>query len=61
MLQDDGVTPSVLVASKTDDQVGAEDDSDGTSTSTATTPEKPAVQVDEQLTKALDILKAKTA
>jgi carboxyl-terminal processing protease len=60
-LQDDGVTPGVLVASNTDDQIAAEDDSDGTSTSTTTTPAKPAVQVDEQLTKALDILKAKTA
>jgi carboxyl-terminal processing protease len=55
------VTPGVLVASNTDDQIAAEDDSDGTSTSTTTTPAKPAVQVDEQLTKALDILKAKTA
>ena len=44
-----------------DDQIAAEDDSDGTSTSTTTTPAKPAVQVDEQLTKALDILKAKTS
>jgi carboxyl-terminal processing protease len=60
-LQDDGVTPSVLVAGNIDDQIAAEDDSDGTSTSTTTTPAKPPVQVDEQLTKALDILKAKTA
>ena len=60
-LQDDGVTPAVTVASNIDDQIAAEDDSDGTSTSTTTTPAKPAVQVDEQLTKALDILKAKTA
>ena len=60
-LQDDGVTPSVLVADNVDDQIAAEDDSDGTSTSTTTTPVKPAVQVDEQLTKALEILKGKAA
>jgi len=50
----------VLVAGNIDDQAGAEDDSDSTATTT-TPPVKPGVQVDEQLTKGLDILKAKAA
>jgi carboxyl-terminal processing protease len=66
-LQDEGVTPSVLVASSADD--GA--DADGAAAPTvlgaagaaAPTAAKPAagVQVDEQLTKALEILKGKAA
>jgi carboxyl-terminal processing protease len=56
-LQDDAVTPEVLVAGNQEDQSGVEDDSD----STTTTPAKPAVQTDDQLNKALEILKAKTA
>jgi carboxyl-terminal processing protease len=59
-LQDDGVTPQVLLASAVDDQA---DGDDGTQV-TATTPapvKKVAPQVDQQLTKALDILKGKTA
>jgi carboxyl-terminal processing protease len=56
-LQDDAVTPEVLVAGNQEDQSGAEDDSD----STTTTPAKPAVQTDDQLNKALEILKAKAA
>lgn len=59
-LQDDGVTPQVLLASAADDQA---DGDDGTQV-TATTPapvKKVAPQVDQQLTKALDILKGKTA
>ncbi len=56
-LQDDGVTPSVIVASGMDDQANVDDDS-------AATPvpvRKSSMQVDEQLTKALDLLKAKAA
>jgi carboxyl-terminal processing protease len=61
-LQDDGVLPTVLVAGNIDDQGAGEDEGDGTTTSTTTTPPvKPAVQVDDQLTKALDLLKAKAA
>ncbi len=59
-LQDDGVTPTVLVAGNADDQTAAEEDEDATSTTT-TPPAKPSVQVDEQLTKGLDLLKAKAA
>jgi carboxyl-terminal processing protease len=56
-LQDDGVTPGVIVASNTDD--GSDDDN-----TTAAVPQptqKPSVTVDEQLSKALDLLKSKTA
>jgi carboxyl-terminal processing protease len=58
-LQDDAVTPGVLVAGNLDDQGAADDDSD--SATPATPVVKPSVQVDEQLTKGLDILKGKTA
>lgn len=60
-LQDDAVTPGVLVAGNTEAQDGGEDDAE-TATPTATTPApavKPTVTVDEQLTKALDLLKSK--
>ncbi len=58
-LQDDGVTPGLLVASNTDDAVAEED----TATPAEKQPplQKPAVTVDEQLTKALDLLKSKAA
>jgi carboxyl-terminal processing protease len=58
-IQDDGVTPSVLVASGADDQAGADDES---ADDAAPAPvKKPGVQVDEQLSKALDLLKAKSS
>jgi carboxyl-terminal processing protease len=53
-LQDDGVTPGVVVASNLDN--ANDDDDDATPA-----PQKPSVSVDEQLTKALDLLKAKAA
>jgi len=63
-LQDDGVTPGVLVASAAAEQA----DSDGEeapqvlgATPAPVVVAKPAVTVDEQLTKALDLLKAKAA
>jgi carboxyl-terminal processing protease len=56
-LQDTGVTPDVLVAGAVDEQGEAE--GEGETTETATPEKKPSVQVDEQLTKALDMLKAK--
>jgi carboxyl-terminal processing protease len=59
-LQDDGVTPQVLLASATDDQPDGSDDTQVTATTSAPV-KKVAPQVDQQLTKALDILKAKTA
>ena len=57
-LQDDAVTPEVLVASNIDD--GSDDDAAATAASQPATP-KPSVSVDEQLTKALDLLKSKAA
>jgi carboxyl-terminal processing protease len=73
-LQDDGVTPGVLVASNTE-QAADDDDAAEAATTPIATPEhpvptqkptvtpapKPTVTVDEQLTKALDLLKSKTA
>jgi carboxyl-terminal processing protease len=58
-LQDDAVTPGVLVAGNFEEP-GGDDDSD-TPESSATPPAKPAVQVDDQLAKALDLLKAKNS
>jgi carboxyl-terminal processing protease len=63
-LQDDGVTPDVLVASTADDQAGPDDEVAPAATPATATPaivKKPAVQVDEPLTKALDILKGKNS
>jgi len=63
--QDEGVTPGVLVAGNAnDDAAGAEDTGDVAETPTTTTahaPVKPSIQVDEQLSKALEMLKAKAA
>ena len=58
--QDDGVTPGVLVASNNDEAAVAEDD---TTTASESKPplQKPNVTVDEQLSKALDLLKNKAA
>jgi carboxyl-terminal processing protease len=58
-LQDDAVTPDVLVAGNFEEPSG--DDESETPDAATTQPAKPAVQVDDQLTKALDILKAKTS
>jgi carboxyl-terminal processing protease len=55
-LQDDAVTPGVLVASNIPDQGQDEDDE---TTEAKPAVQKPAVTVDEQLTKALDLLKSK--
>jgi carboxyl-terminal processing protease len=59
-LQDEGVTPNVQVASGIEDQTGVDED-EPAQAATPATPKKPQVQVDEQLTKALEILKAKAA
>ena len=69
-LQDEGVTPEVMVASSQPES-DVEDESAGQSTDTAskTAPApgkaavvaKPAVSVDEQLNKGLDLLKSKAA
>lgn len=55
-LQDDAVMPEVLVASNIPDQ----DDEDET-TESKPAPQKPAITVDDQLTKALEVLKNKAA
>ncbi|WP_158790141.1 S41 family peptidase [Granulicella sp. L60] len=59
-LQDDGVTPGVTVASAKDDDGGADDDA-AEATDSHAAPAKPSVTVDEQLSKALDLLKSKAA
>ena len=60
-LQDDGVTPDVVVASNNNNEDGdvAEDETTGAKTNTPL--QKPTVTVDEPLTKALDLLKNKAA
>jgi carboxyl-terminal processing protease len=63
-LQDDGVTPGVLVASNVDQPTGADDDAGDDKASTVThegTQPKPSVTVDDQLSKALSLLKNKAA
>ena len=58
-LQDDGVTPNVMVASAADQ--GEAPDEEGPATAAPAPVKKPGVQVDDQLTKALEILKNKSA
>jgi carboxyl-terminal processing protease len=58
-LQDEGVTPGVLVAANVDQ--AAVVDEDGNPTDATATPAKPSVTVDEQLSKALALLKNKAA
>ena len=58
-LQDDAVTPDVLVAGNFEEPSG--DDDSETPDSANGVPAKPAVQVDDQLNKALDLLKAKNS
>jgi carboxyl-terminal processing protease len=57
-LQDDGVTPGVLVASSVDQPVV---DDEGPPADNQQPPTKPSVTVDEQLSKALALLKNKAA
>lgn len=67
-LQDEGVTPGVLVASAAED--GTADDGDDEDDTTAKTPgavtkpaavQKPSAKIDDQLSKALEMLKSKVA
>jgi carboxyl-terminal processing protease len=60
-LQDEGVTPGVLVASGADEGAGVDDEAGADASAPAQVKPKTSVQVDEQLTKALDILKGKSA
>ena len=57
-LQDEGVTPGVLVASAQDDAAAVDEDGSDAPAAPVT---KPGVSVDEQLSKALDLLKNKAA
>jgi carboxyl-terminal processing protease len=59
-LQDEGVTPGVLVASNVD-QASSAVDEDAAPTESQAAPAKPSVTVDEQLSKALALLKNKAA
>lgn len=60
-LQDEGVTPGVLVAGNFEEP-GAEDQDETQGAAAGATPTaKPSVQVDDQLSKALALLKAKAA
>jgi carboxyl-terminal processing protease len=58
-LQDEGVTPGVLVASNFDQAAPVDEDAAPTDNQPA--PVKPSVTVDEQLSKALALLKNKAA
>ena len=58
-LQDDAVTPGILVAGNTDNSAADEDETDDAPNAPA--PAKPSVQVDDQLSKGLELLKAKAA
>jgi len=58
-LEDEGVTPTVQVASNIDDNEPIDEDAPATESQPQT--KKPAVSVDEQLNKALDLLKSKAA
>ena len=69
-LQDEGVTPGVQIASAPDEAAAPDEDDDAESTPTTATVNsakpavptaKPAVKIDEQLNKALDMLKARPA
>jgi carboxyl-terminal processing protease len=60
-LQDDGVTPGILVASNIDDGVPADEDAVTTESQPAPAQQKQGVSVDDQLNKALELLKNKTA
>jgi carboxyl-terminal processing protease len=62
-LEDEGVTPGMLVASNTDDGGPGGDGNEDAIPTTESQPavKKPGVSIDEQLNKALDLLKSKAA
>src|SRR5215472_6443709 len=62
-LEDEGVIPGVLVASNIDDGGPGGDGNEDAVPTTESQPEtkKPGVSIDEQLNKALDLLKSKAA
>ena len=62
-LEDEGVTPGVLVASNVDDGGPGGDGNEDAVQTTESQPaaKKPGISIDEQLNKALDLLKSKAA
>jgi len=60
-LEDEGVTPGVLVASNIDDNSPVDEDATPDAQQQPQQTKKPTVTVDEQLNKALDLLKSKAA
>jgi carboxyl-terminal processing protease len=60
-LQDVGVTPGVIVASNNDQAATIDEDAAPADNPSTAEPAKPAVTVDEQLSKALSLLKNKAA
>jgi carboxyl-terminal processing protease len=60
-LQDDGVTPDVVVASGADEGAQVDEEIAPSAAAAPAPVKKSGVQVDEQLNKALDILKGKAA
>ena len=60
-LQDDGVTPDVVVASAADEAAEAEEDEAAPEETAPAPPKKSGIQVDTQLSKALELLKGKAA
>jgi carboxyl-terminal processing protease len=60
-LQDDGVTPDVVVASAADEAADAEEDEAEPEEAAPAPPKKSGIQVDTQLSKALELLKSKAA
>jgi carboxyl-terminal processing protease len=60
-LQDDGVTPDVIVASGGDEGADVDDETQPATAAPVPVAKKPSVQVDEQLSRALDLLKGKAA
>ncbi|HLK54353.1 MAG TPA: S41 family peptidase [Candidatus Angelobacter sp.] len=59
VIQDTGITPNVLVASS-DEAIAVSDDDDG-STTTPEEPQKVQPKEDEQLRRAIEVVKAKAA
>jgi hypothetical protein len=55
------VTPATVVASNLDNFDNIDDATPGPTGKPAAVPKKPVVEPDDQLTKALDMLKAKAA
>jgi len=60
-LEDEGVTPGVLVASNIDDNAPVDEDASAPESQQQPETKKPSVSVDEQLNKGLELLKSKAA